>query len=763
MIMMKMWMGMGVIDQNEIADRYQDGIIDMRDVPDFEEFGLDILYDCILSTVDVTDMSQTDMDDAVRTIYYDDYMPGWKPGVFNEMVYHMLYDQYAVTYNGPSVVQYKGDILFACWASVANELKQQIPGCGNFDRSLPQTNISETFDHEYENDTIRDDKYEKDHDTHFDKSSLDLSFFQKIFISEKKISKRIREAQEIDPNTQQAALDLSLPPFHLVLEFLNCAGYKFAKILTPMDPNPLPSDYFDDESFTYAELKSPAYEPPVPIQVNSVSESSYIESSSYQKDDKSHYYLPLQDVNGDSWGPVDNAQKPLFPNIRNPYYAFKYFHYDSIGVEPAIESVVCFTDPNDCYTTSNGYYEAIATTNADGYPTWEFNQIPCCLSDPLGDPSLNSFCYHELNYPATNAPKYIVREFSDIGMVRCPYYHQQWSAGQNYAYFKLLSSYVKIDDEEENPGGSLPEITMNDYITPHVWYINVDETSTLNDIITDDTYTTLTTEQQQDYDILPFGELASGTPFVMVEKEMYDLVEDCFVQCDQRREQIRDKLYQMFNERCYKIGECRTNDPSTWDIIPYQDVEVMVEAVVAHFKEQCVLNTFSIESLSSRNFDSDKTVLGITELSTKLQYGMGGLPTGSDPVLRDGEEYDDNSTNTESGDSYPFAGQATFNSAILRYRFDTNADGLPDDWNPSWFQYTHLNQVKEWDFDLALPDKCQDVANTTPDCTDSPDHFVDRDIYQVNKNIIMDETNPALSTSVQSPKKIVTIANGPSN
>ena len=259
-------------------------------------------------------------------------------------------------------------------------------------------------------------------------------------------------------------------------------------------------------------------------------------------------------------------------------------------------------------------------------------------------------------------------------------------------------------------------------------------------------YQTLGAEKSY-YSLMEYERVDHGVPFVMVEKEMYELEQNALAECDRKRNEIRSKLYKMLSVRCYEIGDCRTNDPNTSNVISEDDIDKLVEAVAAHMKEQCVLNTFSIEEYSSRNLNTPLTDFGAASTTVKLQYGLGGLADSE----RDGITYDDNNT--------IFGQPADFNPLYIRYTFDSNGDGYPDpEWNPSWCQYTLLNQIDEWDFELALPYKCGEyITNETPDCTDVPDHFVDRNRYEVNPNMIQDVQSSELNVPVKSPSKIIEV------
>jgi len=294
---------------------------------------------------------------------------------------------------------------------------------------------------------------------------------------------------------------------------------------------------------------------------------------------------------------------------------------------------------------------------------------------------------------------------------------------------------------------STVDITMEDYVTPQKWYLNDYEDNDLAYLIPDRVYQSLGSERGV-YSPMEYERADADGAFVMVEKEMYDLEQNALAECDRKRDEIRTKIYRMLSDRCYEIGDCRTSDPNTSNIIPQEDIDKLVEAVVAHMKEQCALNTFSIEEYNSRNLSTPLIEFGAANTTVKLQYGIGGL---ADDV-RGGISYDDNNT--------VFGQPADFNAVYIRYTFDSDGDGYPDtdpDWNPSWYQYTMLKQIEEWDFDLALPDKCEDITNDIPDCTDSPDHFVDRKNYEVNPNVILDEQSTELNVPVKSPSKVLEV------
>ncbi|TAJ11141.1 hypothetical protein DMA11_18000 [Marinilabiliaceae bacterium JC017] len=776
----------GVLDENEKTDRDGDGKFTVDDVPDYERYMVEALLECMHKEDKEQSRTQTVID------FYKEYMTGWDnadaveiventdedykyeikklPGIFNEMVYHMINDRYATEPGGPVKVQYKCEELFECWAAVVMELKQLLPDCQTFNYETNDGNVSKAYDKEYGNDKSGD-KYNKNHDKHFD-SSIKGGWFLMRWIAKRKVSKRMRNLQ-IKGENNEADLSGQLPKFHLVKEFLDCAGYKFAKILTPFDPNPLKDDcYNPSEGFEYSAKITEFAKEKGPIPLEYVypykKEADYItgakaegiDNYNYLKaSDGSHVYLPLE-----NWCQIDPVtKKPVFKNIRNPYYAFKYFYYDNLGSDDyqLLESMVCYTDPNDCYKTEvingeNFFTVRQSTDPASGKRIWLRDVYCCCLTVPEGtDPALLSYddfplCYYDEDYHGKGNGKWVVREFTDMGRVRCPYNSEQWNDAQRLTFFEMLKNYVIPSAAHKWEGEG--EITIEDYITPHKWYYNndIDE---LDYILTDEGVSNSEHAASEfvEMEVEDYLKDADGR-FIMVEKEMDDLKVECVNDCERRRGEFRSKLYDMFNERCYVIGGCRTDDESTWNVIPEEDVEMMINALVHHCKQQCKINTFSIDAIDSRQLKTSNKKFGPNERTVKIQYGMGGHPAAA--------------ANGYHDDDPVFV--KSFDTDYRRYTFDTDNDSYPDDkWKPSWYQYTMLKQVKEWDCEITLPDKCYDPADKTANTTPDPPsevkdtHYLERKEYEINPVGIPDENNPKLNDPVLSPTKLLKRGGGP--
>ncbi|NJO01665.1 MAG: hypothetical protein HC880_08210 [Bacteroidia bacterium] len=323
--------------------------------------------------------------------YLYPYMQGWRtPGTFNLMVHHMLTDKYKtdgftldnqadaariVVYEGPQrrfndcgsqmklaggvlpVIptanattsveqpQYYAQDLLTCWVNQLAYIKNTVGQCPNDQDQLeisdgnPPYKVSDKVDEEKGDDGTF-------HDKHFD-DNIRLNWFLRIFVSKKKIRKMSQRARnmQIDPKDKGAREgddETEYIPatfqFHAVAEFLNCTGYKFAKILTPSQPNPHSSDINPQVSDYEA------------AHTTDHSRASYAGQDRGYDPDSTWEAQFRQGTNSNS---------TLFKYIYDPVYAFKYFYYkneapqnpDTLSDYRRLELNTCYRDYNpdkDC-------------------------------------------------------------------------------------------------------------------------------------------------------------------------------------------------------------------------------------------------------------------------------------------------------------------------------------------------------------------------------------------------------------------------------
>jgi hypothetical protein len=312
-------------------------------------------------------------------------MEGWERGDLNWMVYHMMMDEYTVDGSDATTPeikrQYNFDDLIDCWTSILINLRDL--ACGGQDYGEPPYKVSENVDdadYEANNDPDETRDNEEIHDDHVDDEFGDLSWGMKLLLGIAGASGKVRDAQEqrIGGINPPGALYY---PHHPIKQFLDCTSYKFAKIITPDDPCPLPQDAQSGRQYRVG---------------NGAATTCPTDGTSMMK------YNPRV-----SFSPK-NQDEEFFPGVRDPHYAFKYFTYgyEQLGIDlkfPDLELITCFNDPNLC-EDENG------------------NSVPCCPNES------NQLC-----------------NFCGIGIIECQQTYQDWSGGQRYSFFETIRNHVEQD------------------------------------------------------------------------------------------------------------------------------------------------------------------------------------------------------------------------------------------------------------------------------------------------------------------------------
>ncbi len=406
-----------------IVDKNGNGQIDVNfdyfNHPELSEFPVDFegfAYDYLKSkacfggdndAIKTFLYSPIDIDIPSFNIKYG-LLQGYNPGDFNWMVYHMLADkydcngnlykenpsstpsqttntgsandcenqggiggnQYYCDTNNKNCTQYTCADLFTCWKGLLDQVVETYCKKYTEDKSV---NISNEVDKHQE----EEEGTGETHDNHFDENKK-TSWFEDLVWWFLDVPGKIRDAQK-DRSIAGGNRDDLLPRRHLAKQFLECTGYRFAQIITQADPLP------DSETVSSNPLM--------------------------------RKYKP------DSWSggtPIigDKNKKELFPNIKDPVYAFKYFYYEK-GKFPVLEFTNCFEDPNIC-----GY-------DANKKP------IYCCPDEP---DHLCTFCGY--------------------GKIKCESTYKTWSCGQRFSFYQAIENYENPNEPEEEPA----KITCSDYL-----------------------------------------------------------------------------------------------------------------------------------------------------------------------------------------------------------------------------------------------------------------------------------------------------------
>ena len=572
-------------------------------------------------------ISKDDNGDDVSSPVFFDFMAGWgQEGDFNWMVQHMLTDEYDCRNqfevrnsvggnNGNPVAldtkdfelddcgnplsaastiscgadgkctQYKCSALANCITALAAKMTSLF--CENsFDIENPMR-PSDKVDEQ-----STSDPKEKTHDDNFDEGfeEADLSKRKKKKIA-KKVSEMMRELQTIQSQ-----------PFiyegHLVSEFLGCTGYKFAKILTPADPTPL------DNSNPLLSDVNPALSGPSAIVPNYKVPYTAIYSPSLGDPKK---YSPRGDweniivhrsVNSSGVLVPDKTIKELFPKIKDPRFAFKYFEYEEDHRD--IELLTCYSDPNDC---------------KDGAG----NKVPCCWNSAQSpfpsSPSASSFCVESSIANSTpnhtDNKKYIVKNFCGRGQVECPYTHEDWSCGQRNTYYQMIKNL------RTPPPGFVEAPTFTTETCA------LYELPNSSKVVAEDKIPWTSAEASAWASYKKPADNADLEQVPITTFEMRRMEFRCNNKCAERRAEFKDSLMKILQLRCYQIGGCKVS--ANDNIILEKDIEDLVDAVVAKCSLQCPITTYNcLGPVECRDADTPINALGATRSDIEIMYGVNG-------------------------------------------------------------------------------------------------------------------------------------------
>lgn len=750
-------------------------IPDYEIAPDFEGYAMAYFEDC----------------EVLNNGKFYAFMDGWGSvnpnnldasprGTFNLMVYHMLMDKLkdytinplakndtdketvdVITATEPTVDCYGNVItndwangvytvkgLFECWENQLKALRTKV-GCSSLEVEGGPENKKTGIRGQITKNGGKDDFGQI-----IKKAVSKVSRFKRKRVK-RKINRKLNKEynpQGGDPNKVEVAV-------HLVKDFLDCAGYTYVKILTPYNPTPLEVDRSGKVS--YNRLKT--IEKPIRYSMpEGESVRAYFSDPKYRKPATvdvglDFYYYPLKGwspksvtIIGTTIKPVDQNAPTVFPNVRNPIYAFKYFEYATEGFRnyQSLEAENCYSDPNDCYATENGFIVE--------EPMGGFKTIPCCASSD-GD---LSFCFEDNKYPNINLltvtnntarvdnpslfvkkgdPRYtfnsegtkvvskrIVDMFESGVRIKCPYDHYSWSSGQRYNFYNLLKlKQEDLNDPEEaqSEADAAEEAALKAYNCSSLfenreWFDNMPD-----GVLIDSNYSRYVTAVERtsimsqlvggngisNKSVFPetFPNTSKRKLVSIVEVEMATMIGDCNGRCADREDEFRSKIIKYLNDNCYVIGGCKGYGETYENVIPEEDVEDMVRAIKSQCQAQCnTLNSVGCYEFSMREIDADKTAPG------PMPFRPPTLLIGIGDVSQLGNDISDQLKLKYSNDFGPNRTSVDLDKDLtsdIVYYTVKDSPSYEDLEKFSWYQYTLLNQAMEWDFDVSLPSKCNSL------------------------------------------------------
>jgi hypothetical protein len=675
-------------------------------VPDFEAYANSYLNHC----------------QTLNNDQFYKYMDGWygndiPKGTFNLMVYHMLTDNMKEHVTNPFLEEskesgeaigtptenqdnlpfwhnevYSTKQLFTCWENQLIKLHEQF--CQPIDwsdaDSLSNVNLNDAIEAESGVSGLSSKQLKK--------IVKEVPFWKRRRTKKKikrKINKLLANTQlSIDTSNDDEPIQVNI-----VRDFLNCTGYSFVKILTPYNPLPLPEDARpENDQIKYNQDNPDAASNFKYILPNGVTTNEYFSGASFRKDSPyDYYYYPLSD-----WEPMLNDE-PLFPKIRNPIYAFKYFEYHMEGHPETqeLELSTCYSDPNDCYKVVNFQVEQ---NNNGG-----FALIPCCASFNNGTYDYSQ-CFEDFDYPnlaelievaepndprfvieGSNSAKRIVDEFDNGSRLKCPYTNNFWSSGQRYTFWELIKS-IQFEDEAD-PDDDETEFfnECGSYTSQTQWYWHPDEYIVSHDECLDEFENS---ENPEQCNLEPIN-IEGNNEFNWVQIGMYNLKTSCLEACSLRRNEVRIMLEELLIDYCYEIDGCIAEGDEYQNVILSSEIDGLVDELMERCELQCNIDTYGCYSRNARMVETQKTDLGNNIYYPKLLLGIAGYP-------EDGEFngiYHDNNHSWWEDATFSPIGQS---ANAKKY---TVTDTQPES-SYSWYQYTMLKQATEWELELSIPSKC---------------------------------------------------------
>jgi len=605
------------------------------------------------------------------------------------------------------------------------------------------------------------------HDDHIDEAVDDYNMFfvLKWFVKKKidKQSKKMREDEEgavdeyIGAEPQQITPDPDNPEapsttqktvlsIHLVEQFLNCTGYRFAKVLTPFDPYPLEDDidygevyYSDDE-----------------IEINKIYASTQFDGSSESREYglQLRYGINLNDWNNDNakvlkaqgengkflayknWQSTEKLFKK-FKYIPNPIFAFKYYMHPDIGVYHMLENSVCFDDSHDCYKIDlNGYISMLDGHNTANTIVYHRPvRLPCCLDRQNQKIENANNCYEDPDYANIDVlindrdssiygeslvtlnghddygvdVKYILPMSCSGEKKMCGYNHTHFSSDELLSFYLQISNNVHVREfanETTDTYENDVETVFDNHPPACVSLVNETRWFRHEDFQDLMFYESLKNDLNDIGDIqggfdptpITFKDLDGNdvTEISQIEIMTVALIDGCKGKCEDRRDEFRDVIVQALVEGCYVVGECNLDDGN--NVIPEEHVEALIDAVVEKCKTKCKFTTYSCKNEYCRAGETPKYVFGVTDLAMNLQFG----------IYASNFTYEDD--NYMDGIAAPYK----LTSIVPKAQVQVSSGNYLDlyrilDENPvnyNWYEWVQANQAMWWRPQVNLGSKC---------------------------------------------------------
>lgn len=523
---------------------------------------------------------------AIHHKYLKRFMPGYtNTGLFNILVYKMLTDKYKLDNDTAPRVHYDPSDLIKCWQAQLEVIKQNVGGCNGKDTlavSMPTFNssISNGIDEANGNNTsVHDDAIN---------SNVRLNPFLEFLgfgnRARKQASEDVRNSQANVGGAGFQASPVNVDfSYNVVENFMECAGYKFARIMTQYDSLPLPEDIATGVKYGHASnwFYNPKSGSVTHEDVSRI-DTAYI--TSIKK------YRPI--VNYFSSNPGASGRRTgIFTTMRHPVWIYKYQHFPLDSMKD-VELSSCFADPNFSYTVNS--------------------RIPLCPGMP---DSLCNFC--------------------SVGKVKCNRDRLSWSSAERYAFFKLVQKIIPgsvgITVKSDGMDGRdylSPVFSMIDPATnQRASHVNVWGDSTRLD---NNEYASLISRQFKRFDT------SSSRLLTRAEFEINAANRTMVNTIEGKRPTYRAMLIDSLVSKGYVIDSCV--DANCLNKITQGEIDLILDEIIKEAKHRSMVSTFRTVSDSCRAIKTPVSLLGHVDesgrkiLKTELVLGSGKSDTIYSPV-----------------------------------------------------------------------------------------------------------------------------------
>jgi len=542
---------------------------------------------------------------------FDLVCPGYTPATLARMIYHMLTDTYQLNGQGDATVQYTCEEIWDSWKVHTNTLNDMLAQY----RDMGQNDGNNMRKGNEEDDEGSKDEQDDESDDAFGDSPL-MKFIMWFYDFDSP-SSEMHDKEEDNPEIATLEVD-----YNFVEQFLNSVGYKFAKPITWIDNKPLAEDMpttFQESSDITGSVR-PAVELwdhyfglytadpvdndysayPIVYECNRLDINGYTSRTMSAADvdvltrndgyaNHQLYYEPTE-------GPFENTPHLVYPYIKSPVFAFKYFEYGTVmpvfdwissgfdlrasaGAQtttewPRYTSIIKekhqfdnevardnYQDPytefedvkNKDYLFHYKYYpkskfDAVNTDKkAEASPRWFMTEMGTCF----------------INYENT------LKDYGDPNPVLCDNPcgnkkgYEEWGNDELERFYKTISN---ISEE------TVPEI---------------------NEAYSDaakDMYSL--TEDYLQTDLLAEAERIMGV---------------CTERCSEKRNLMKQKLMEELRQNCYTIVDCLPEDADDQQyVITEEEIDELVDLLVADCQDQCnTLLENSNKSSCSQSVDAN--------------------------------------------------------------------------------------------------------------------------------------------------------------